>query len=171
MQRISQLVAVLLLVVAISSFSFAQIAARPGIQKASVSREDTASEVAALLKQFLANVKDPSMHERFWADDLVYVSSAGKIRAKSEVVNAVRMEAGQPASPATSFAAEDVTVRVYGSIALVNFTLVAREGPPAGPRHEGETLRFRDCGVFQRNKAGWQAVSWQSTFAPQPPKN
>jgi ketosteroid isomerase-like protein len=171
MQRISQLVAVLLLVVVLSSSGFAQIAVQPGIQKASESRENTASEVAALLKQFLANVKDPSMHERFWADDLVYVSSAGKIRAKLEVVNAVRMEAEQPASPATSFTAEDVTVRVYGSIAVVNFTLVAREGPPAGPRHEGLTLRFRDCGVFQRNKVGWQAVSWQSTFAPQPPKD
>jgi hypothetical protein len=174
MQRISQLVAVLLLVVAISSFGFAQISAQPGIQKASKSlpsRKDTASEVAALLEQFLANVKEPSMHERFWADDLVYVSSAGKIRAKPEVVNAVRTEAGQPASPATSFSAEDVTVRAYGSIAVVNFTLVAREGPPAGPRHEGKTLRFRNCGVFQHNKVGWQAVSWQSTFAPQLPKN
>lgn len=171
MQRISQLVAVLLLVVAASSFSIAQITAQPRIQKASESREDTASQVTALLKQFLANVKDPAMHERFWADDLVYVSSAGKIRAKPEVVNAVRIEAEQPASPATSFTAEDVTVRIYGSIALVNFTLVAREGPPAGPRHEGETLRFRNCGVFQHNKVGWQAVSWQSTFAPQPPKS
>jgi hypothetical protein len=174
MQRISQLVAVLLLVVAISSFGFAQSTAQPGIRKPSealLSRDDAASQVAELVKQFLANVKDPSMHERFWADDLVYVSSAGKIRAKPEVVNAVRIEAGQPASPATSFTAGDVTVRVYGSIAIVNFTLVAQEGPPAGPRHEGLTLRFRDCGVFQRNKVGWQAVSWQSTFAPQPPKD
>jgi hypothetical protein len=174
MQRISQLVAVLLLVVA-SIAGVAQVAAKPTMTPRIVRPlypdKDTEAQVVSVLKQFLANVGDPAVHESFWADDLVYVSSSGKLRTKPEVVNAVRIEAKQPASPATSFTAEDITVRGYGLIAVVNFTLVAHEGPPAGPRHEGETRRFRNCGVFRRNNTGWQAVSWQSTFAPEPPKN
>lgn len=166
MQRISQLVALLLLVVVSTSSSLAQAPTNTADARSHVTQPpqaDQDAEVVAVLKQFLAHVSDPAMHEKFWADDLVYVSSNGKLRTKPEVVNAVRIEASQPAPPATSFAAEDISVRNYGSIAVVHFTLVAHEGPPAGPKHEGETRRFRNCGIFQHNHAGWQAVSWQST--------
>jgi hypothetical protein len=38
-------------------------------------------EIASLLNEFLAKVDDIAMHERFWADDLVYVSAKGEVRS------------------------------------------------------------------------------------------
>lgn len=170
MQRTTQLVAVLLLTGVMTSVGSAQISPKPTFQpRRSMQQEETISQVTALLKDFLANVKDPAMHEKFWAEDVVYVSSTGKLRTKQQIVSSVRAEAAEPASPATSFAAKDITVRAYGSVAVVNFTLVAHEGPPSGPRHEGETRHFRNGGVFRRGAQGWQVVSWQSTAAPEPP--
>lgn len=170
MQRTTQLVAILLLTGVMTSVGAAQISAKPTFQpRRSMQMEEAISQVTTLLKDFLANVKEPAMHEKFWANDVVYVSSTGKLRTKQQIVNSVRTEAAEPASPSTSFAAEDITVRAYGTVAVVNFTLVAHEGPPSGPRHEGETRHFRNSGVFRRGPQGWQVVSWQSTAAPEPP--
>lgn len=167
MLRISQFVAVLLLVVGFSSSSLSQT--QPLQSDTHQSERTDERQVIAALKQFLANASDPIAHESFWTDDLVYVTSSGKLLTKSEVVTSVRAEAARH-SPATNFTAEDITVRTYGSVSVVNFILVARDAPPVGPRHEGETRRYRNCGVFQHGRAGWQAVSWQSTFLPGPPK-
>jgi len=169
MQRTTPLVAILLLTGVMTSVGAAQISAKPTFQpRRSMQQEEAISQVTTLLKDFLANVRDPAMHEKFWADDVVYVSSTGKLRTKQQIISSVRAEAAEPASPATSFAAKDITVRAYGSVAVINFTLVAHEGPPS-PRHEGETRHFRNSGVFRRGAQGWQVVSWQSTAAPEPP--
>src|SRR5262249_61648684 len=47
-------------------------------------------EVSSLLNAFLANVDDPAVHERFWADDLVYVSAAGVLRSKAAILESMR---------------------------------------------------------------------------------
>ncbi len=122
------------------------------------------AEIGSLLREFLSKVDDPAMHERFWADDLIYVGAGGKVRTKDEIVNAVKEEAqkkqsGEAKSEAggDKYSAEDVTIRQYGDTAVLNFRLVAQD---AG----GKQQTFRNSGTFVKNDEGqWQAVSWQAT--------
>jgi hypothetical protein len=177
MRRIYKDVAVLLISGLLGCVGAAQ-AAPPQSRIAhphSVHDDRAEAEITALLQTFLAKVDDPAMHANFWADDLIYVSSDGKLRSKEQIVSAVRADASLPASlrapRSETFAAENIKVRSYGTVAVVNFTLVAHEAPPAGPRHEGETRRYRNSGVFLRQGDGWRVVSWQATAVPEPPKD
>ena len=45
-----------------------------------------AAELTKLLQDFLAGAgrNDAAMHERFWADDLIYTSSAGRQIGKAD---------------------------------------------------------------------------------------
>jgi len=128
----------------------------------------TASDAAALtalLNEFLAGASrnDVATHERFWANDLVYVRSAGRLTTKDEILSGLR---GRPATssdePPTTYTSEDVHIRQYGDTAVVNFRLVgaaAREG-------RRETTRYLNTGVFRKAAGRWQAVSWQATRVP-----
>jgi ketosteroid isomerase-like protein len=110
------------------------------------------------------------MHTRFWADDLVYVSSSGALRNKAEIVNSVRAEAASGKAPTKRLEAEDIAVRPFGSVAVVNFTLVAHEAEADGSKRAEKIRRYRNCLVFQLKDEGWQAVSWQSTAIAAAPK-
>ncbi|MDT8321430.1 MAG: hypothetical protein RQ826_12975, partial [Xanthomonadales bacterium] len=46
-----------------------------------------------------ASVNDVEMHARFWAEDLVYTSSAGERRGKSEIMASLRAAAGYDPFP------------------------------------------------------------------------
>jgi len=123
---------------------------------------DVRAEIASLLNEFLARVDDPAMHERFWAEDLVYVSAAGVVRSKAEIVKSMRagdtpgVREKKPDEPKTTFSAEEVKVRPLGAdVALLNFRLV---------QHAGEkTNYFRNSGTFAKRNGHWQVVSWQAT--------
>jgi hypothetical protein len=119
-------------------------------------------EIASLLNEFLAKVDDVAMHERFWADDLLYVSAQGVVRSKAEILQAMR--AGDtpgvrdkgPGEARTTYSAQEVKVRPLGAgVAIVNFRLV---------QHVGEkTNYFRNSGAFVKRDGRWQVVSWQAT--------
>src|SRR5262245_45236572 len=47
-------------------------------------------EVIALLNEFLSKVDDPAMHERFWADDLIYTGATGTVRTKADILKNMR---------------------------------------------------------------------------------
>jgi hypothetical protein len=120
------------------------------------------AEVAALLNEFLANVDDPAMHDRFWADDLVYVSNKGEVRTKADILK--EMRAGdtpgtrdkKPDEPKTTFSAEEVKIRPLArDVAQLNFRLVQHAGD--------KTNYFRNSGTFVRRNGRWQVVSWQAT--------
>src|SRR5438105_295654 len=119
-------------------------------------------EITSLLNEFLAKVDDPAMHERFWADDLVYVSAAGVVRSKGEILKSMRAGATpgtrdrKADEPKTTFSAEEVRVRPLGAdVAVLNFRLV---------QHAGEkTNHFRNSGTFAKRNGKWQVVSWQAT--------
>ena len=123
------------------------------------------SDIAALLTEFLAKVDDPGMHDRFWADDLVYVSAKGEVKTKAAILASMR--AGEtpgardqkPDEPKATFSAEEVRVRALAAdVAVLNFRLV---------QHAGEkTNHFRNSGTFVRRKGKWQALSWQATREP-----
>src|SRR5262245_40831289 len=62
----------------------------------------TAPDAAALIQllhEFLAQASSPAMHERFWADDLIYTRSAGRRLGKAEVLRDV---SSIPAPPPSS---------------------------------------------------------------------
>ena len=132
---------------------------------------DAKAEVTALLQEFLSKVTSPAMHQRFWADDVIYVSNAGVVRTKADVLEGVKdlgpaVPAGGLASAAAAggYSAEDVVVRQFGETIVVNFRLVQHTaGQP--------DTSFRNSGVFVRRDGRWQVVSWQATrVAPVPPK-
>ena len=116
---------------------------------------DAKSEIPPLLDEFLAKAGDPAMHERLWADDLIYVQNTGGKLTKKEILDSVRADAARPSPGSETYSAEDVVVRQYGDAAVLNFKLV---------RHAGAaTDSFRNSGFFVRRKGKWQAVSWQAT--------
>jgi len=128
-----------------------------------------AAEVTGLLNEFLSKVDDPAMHERFWSDDLIYVSAAGVVRSKAAILESMR--AGDtPGSrdrksdePKATFSAEDVKVRpLSADVAVLNFRLVQHVG--------GKTNYFRNSGTFVKRSGRWQVVSWQATREAEPPK-
>ncbi len=123
--------------------------------------ERTRAEVAALLTEFLANVDDPAMHARFWADDLVYTSGRGEVRRKADIL-AGMAAAARESAPRTTYGAEDVLVRPYGAMAALTFRLVARQP-------DGTTLRFRNSGTLLQRDGRWEVVTWQATPVAEKP--
>lgn len=118
----------------------------------------TESDIASLLNEFLGKVDDPAMHDRFWADDLVYVSAAGVAKTKASIMESMREAPGtqKPDEPKAAFSAEEVKVRALAAdVAVLNFRLVQHLGD--------KTNHFRNSGTFVRRKGKWQAVSWQAT--------
>jgi hypothetical protein len=124
------------------------------------------SEVPNLLREFLSKVDSSAMHERFWADDLVYTGSSGVVRTKQEIVKSVKEGEGKPADPKqpnSTFDAEDVKVRQYGDVAVLNFKLVQHTtGQPDS--------FYRNSGTLVKRDGKWQVVSWQATKADEQKK-
>jgi len=122
-----------------------------------------APELSKLLNEFLAATTDPAMHERFWADDLIYTRSAGRRISKSEVLRDVRSAPSpQPGDPKTVYSAEDIRIQQYGDTAVVAFRLVGTTISAAGT----QVARFLNSGTFVRRNGKWQVVNWQSTRIP-----
>lgn len=120
------------------------------------------AEVSAALQNFLAHVDDPATHERWWADDLVYTGSSGKVTTKQEIVKSVRAAASKPKDPKepeSSFAAEDIKVSQFGDVAVLSFRLVQHEGQ--------KTNYFRNTGTLIQRDGRWQVIAWQATKAPE----
>src|SRR5262249_47102024 len=68
-----------------------------------------AAELTRLLRQFLegASKNDLATHQRFWADDLIYTSSAGKRLGKADIIREVTQEGpAKPGDETTDFTAE-----------------------------------------------------------------
>jgi len=136
---------------------FAQAARFPTTQP-----RDAKAEIAALLQEFLSKVTSRAMHERFWADDVIYVSNAGVVRTKADILNGMKAE--EPTAPpqggaavaAGGYSAEDVVVRQFGEVVVLNFRLVQHTASQSG-------TSFRNSGVFVLRGGRWQVVSWQAT--------
>jgi ketosteroid isomerase-like protein len=121
----------------------------------------------ALLAEFLAGASrnDAAVHDRFWADSLVYTRSTGRRVGKADIMKEVR--AAPPAGPNvshTAYSAEDVRVHQFGDTAVVAFRLVGVSGTDGGQ----ERSEFLNTGTFVKRDGRWQAVAWQSTRVPLP---
>jgi ketosteroid isomerase-like protein len=124
-----------------------------------------AAELTRLLNEFLAGASrgDAAIHERFWADDLIYTRSAGRRVTKAEVMADVRSApAPKPGDPATIYTAEDIRIQQYGDTAIVAFRLVATSDS-GGTKSVANLL---NSGTFVKRNGKWQVVNWQSTRMP-----
>jgi hypothetical protein len=119
-----------------------------------------ATELTSLLHAFLdgASRNDPAVHDRFWADDLIYTGSSGRRVGKADIMKDVRSEP-TTATPATVYTAEDVRIQHYGDTALVAFRLVATSKTEP-------TMTFYNTGTFVKRAGEWRAVGWQATRIP-----
>jgi hypothetical protein len=120
-----------------------------------------AAELTKLLNDFLAGASrsDVTVHERFWADDLIYTRSAGRRVNKAEVMHDVRTTpAPKPTDPKTIYTAEDIRIQQYGDTAVVAFRLVATTGK--------DVANLLNSGTFVKRNGKWQVVNWQSTRMP-----
>lgn len=125
-----------------------------------------APELTKLLQEFLAGASrnDAAMHERFWADDLIYTASAGRRIGKADILREVKEEnaSPKPAADNPTYSAEDIRIHQYGDTAVVAFRLVAT-GDDKGKK---SVSNYLNTGTFVKRAGKWQAVAWQATVAP-----
>ncbi|HSK62469.1 MAG TPA: nuclear transport factor 2 family protein, partial [Pyrinomonadaceae bacterium] len=124
-----------------------------------------AAELTKLLHDFLAGASrnDPAVHERFWADDLIYTRSAGRRVTKADIMRDVRSAPAPKADdPKTVYTAEDIRIQQYGDTAVVAFRLVSTT-ETGGAKYVANLL---NSGTFVKRNGKWQVVNWQSTRMP-----
>ena len=124
-------------------------------------------ELTVMLEEFLAASGQEATHASFWADDLIYTSSAGLRFGKAEIM------AGFDGSDADSdstedpppivYSGEDVDIRVYDDVAIVAFKLV---GTPKDKAAVGDVMYYFNTGTFLKRDGVWQVVAWQATKIP-----
>ena len=137
------------------------------VQGLAQSTASDAEELSKLLNDFLAGASrsNAEMHDRFWADDLIYTRSTGRRTDKAEIMRGLRSApAPQPDDPKTTYTAEDVRIQQYGNTAIVAFRLVAT----TETRGRTEVANLLNSGTFLKRNGKWQVVNWQSTRMPQP---
>lgn len=137
-------------------------------QTAPVTAPD-ASELTKLLNEFLAGASrnDAAVHDRFWADDVIYTGSGGKRRGKAEIMQDVRSApAPKPGDPVTVYTAEDIRIQQYGDTAIVAFRLVSTSTKDG----KSEVANNLNSGTLMKRQGKWQVVNWQSTRVPPQPE-
>lgn len=125
-------------------------------------------ELRRMLDEFLigAGTNNAAVHDRFWAEDLIYTRSAGSRITKEELMKGVRSAPkGKTDAPVTIYKAEDVQIRLYGNTAVVAFRLVGTTSKMDGKQ---DVNQFLNTGTFVKRKGRWQAVAWQATAIPKP---
>jgi ketosteroid isomerase-like protein len=123
-------------------------------------------ELSEMVQFFLANANEESAHARFWADDLVYTSSAGLRFGKAEIMSgfddSATADIAASDESAITYSGEDIDVRVYGNTAVVAFRLVGT------PTDGSAVLGYFNTGTFLKRDGDWQVVAWQATRIPPP---
>ena len=133
----------------------------------SVHAQTDKEQLTKLLNDFLAGAShnDIAMHERFWADDLIYTGSSGRRVSKADILKDMRSAPPpKPGDPTVVYTAEDVRIQQYGTTAVVAFKLVGttqRDG-------RQEVATYLNSGTFLKRKGIWQVVNWQATWLARP---
>src|SRR5438477_4958718 len=125
------------------------------------------AELTKLLQDFLAGASknDIAMHDRFWADELVYTSALGRRKGKADIMRELRAETGatpKPEEGTAVYTAEDIRVQQYGDTAVVAFRLVANIDK-AGTK---TVANYFNTGTFLKRNGKWQVIAWQATALP-----
>jgi ketosteroid isomerase-like protein len=125
------------------------------------------AELTKLLQDFLAGASknDIAMHDRFWADELVYTSALGRRKGKADIMRELREETSatpKPEEGTTVYTAEDIRIQQYGDTAVVAFRLVATTD-----KAETKTVaNYFNTGTFLKRNGKWQVIAWQATALP-----
>lgn len=130
-----------------------------------LSLTDDEEVLTTLLFDFLAgaSVNDYGLHDRFWADDLIYTSAAGDRIGKQDIMNGLAVGVTEPVENLPVYSADEIQIRVYGNAAVVAFILIADIPIEfAG----SEQMRFYNTGTFLKREGEWRAVAWQATRIP-----
>jgi ketosteroid isomerase-like protein len=125
-----------------------------------------AAELTKLLQDFLAGAgrNDATMHDRFWADDVIYTASAGSRKGKADIMREVRAEGPpKPGDETVVYTAEDIRIQQYGDIAVVAFRLVSTSTEKDGTK---KIANYLNSGTFLKRNGKWQVVNWQATKVP-----
>ncbi len=124
-----------------------------------------AEDLAKMLDDFLAGTYTEAAHAAFWADDLVYTSSAGLRFGKSDIMASFEEVEEDTALPDTVYSAAETDIRVYGDTAIVAFKLV---GEPTLGGESAAVEHYFNTGTFLRREGAWRVVAWQATRIPDP---
>jgi hypothetical protein len=172
---------VLLLIAAGPLTAFAQTTPTPAAASTGASPASTlppappaadAAELTKLLHDFLAgaSVNDATMHDRFWAEDLIYTGSSGRRIGKADIMKSVREESapkeGEKAKEEEEtavYSAEDIRIQQYGTTAIVAFRLVGKTTKGG----KTEVANYLNSGTFLKRDGKWQVVNWQATKLPE----
>jgi hypothetical protein len=130
------------------------------------STETAEAELEQLLDEFLqgASVNNAEMHDRFWADDLIYTSSAGERFGKDNIMAGFGNENEENSSdePSPQYGYEDLQIMVFDDTAVVAFQLVGT----VGEGDSREVMTYYNTGTFMNRDNQWLAVAWQATRIP-----
>jgi len=138
----------------------------PAVHAQSVTPAPATEELTQLLKYFLdgASRNDVAVHNRFWADDLIYTRSAGIRVGKVDILANAGSGPTATAEEPTVYSAEDIRIQQYGDAAVVAFRLVGTMG--SGP--QAVVTQFLNTGTLVNRGGEWRAVAWQATRMPEP---
>ncbi len=123
------------------------------------------AELTRLLNEFLAGAgrNDAAVHDRFWADDLIYTRGAGQRVGKADIMKSVRSApSAKPGDATTVYTSEDVRIQQYGNTAVVAFRLVGT----TDNRGNISISKNLNTGTFVKRNGQWRAVAWQATRIP-----
>ena len=143
-----------------------------GLIWTTVSLADDRTDLESLLTQFLGGAaSDLGVHQRFWADDLIYTSSAGQRFGKDKIIDGMREAQSAGSSdeknPSVRYRAENTDIRIFGDTAVVAFQLVAEASAAQENDSEMTTQRYFNTGTFVKREGVWRAVAWQATRIPE----
>ncbi len=118
-------------------------------------------DLTVMLHEFLAGVSEEAVHDRFWAEDLIYTSSRGTRTNKAEIMQGFSSaEGGETEESGPNYTAEDIQIQLYGTTAVVAFKLVAT------PTDDAPVDYYFNTGTFVKRNGVWQVVAWQAARIP-----
>lgn len=143
------------------------ISCSDGQMDSSSSPDVAKAELEELLDDFLqgASVNNAEMHDRFWAEDLIYTSSAGERITKQDIMTGFEADTSSVSTDDQSpqYSYEDLQIMVFDDAAVVAFRLV---GTTVSGTIE-EQMNYYNTGTFINRNTQWQAVAWQATRIPE----
>ncbi|HEU5453962.1 MAG TPA: nuclear transport factor 2 family protein [Terriglobales bacterium] len=120
------------------------------------------SDIAAQLKAIEARWIDAEIHgdaaylDTILAPDFIYTNPSAQVLNRAQLIEAVRSGKAKLESGSVS----EMTVRVYGEVAVVNGTYTEHEAGSAA----SDAGRFTD--TFVRRNGKWLAVATHSSLQP-----
>ena len=118
-------------------------------------------DLEELVATFLSKVDSKEMHDRFWAEDLIYTSSSGKRFGKETIMEGFKSESTDESNDSSpTYAAEEMQIQLHGEVAVVAFKLVS-----INPKDDSKS-EYLNSGTFVKRNNKWVVVNWQATKIP-----